>query len=38
MTRYHRAGCALLAGKQTAPVSMARAEAKGKRPCGICAP
>lgn len=38
MTRYHRAGCLLAAGKPVAPASRRSHEAAGRRPCGVCTP
>jgi hypothetical protein len=36
MSRYHRPGCPLAAGKATAPDSRAAHERAGRRPCGVC--
>jgi hypothetical protein len=36
MTRYHRAGCALAAGKPVAAAGRAEHEQRGRRPCGLC--
>jgi hypothetical protein len=36
MTRFHEAGCSLVAGKQTSPASRAEHERAGRRPCGLC--
>ena len=36
MTRYHDAGCSLVAGKQTSPASRPEHERAGRRPCGMC--
>jgi hypothetical protein len=38
MTRYHRAGCLLAAGKPVAPATRPSHEAAGRRPCGVCTP
>jgi hypothetical protein len=35
-TRYHRAGCAAIAGKKTKSTSVAKHERAGRRPCGLC--
>jgi hypothetical protein len=36
MSRYHRAGCPLAAGKATTADSRAAHERAGRRPCGVC--
>lgn len=36
MSRYHRAGCPLAAGKPVAAESRAAHERAGRRPCGVC--
>jgi hypothetical protein len=36
MTRYHDAGCSLVAGKTVAAASRADHEHAGRRPCGVC--
>lgn len=38
MTRYHVAGCHLVAGKPVSPQSRADHEAASRRPCGVCRP
>ena len=38
MTRYHRAGCPLVAGKDVSAASLAEHSAAGRRPCGVCTP
>jgi len=35
-TRYHRSGCAAIAGKKTKAMSAAKHERAGRRPCGLC--
>jgi hypothetical protein len=37
MTRYHRRGCALVAGKDATAATLAEHSAAGRRPCGVCA-
>jgi hypothetical protein len=37
MSRYHRPGCALAAGKPVTPASRADHERAGRQACGICA-
>ena len=37
MTRYHRRGCSLVAGKEVAAATLAEHSAAGRRPCGVCA-
>jgi hypothetical protein len=37
MTRYHRPGCSLVAGKDVAAATLAEHSAAGRRPCGMCA-
>jgi hypothetical protein len=36
MSRYHRPGCALAAGKPVTPASQADHERAGRQACGIC--
>jgi hypothetical protein len=36
MTRYHLAGCSLVAGKDVTAASQAEHERAGRRPCGMC--
>lgn len=36
MSRYHRAGCPLAAGKTVASESRIAHERAGRRPCGVC--
>lgn len=36
MTRYHQAGCPLVAGKAVGAASRADHEQAGRRPCGVC--
>ena len=36
-SKYHQAGCSLVANKKTSPVSLDEAEAKGLTPCRKCA-
>lgn len=36
MTRYHRAGCPLVAGKPVAAAGRAEHERRDRRPCGLC--
>jgi hypothetical protein len=36
MTRYHRAGCSLVAGKAVAAAGAAEHIQSGRRPCGLC--
>jgi hypothetical protein len=38
MTRYHRAGCSLVAGKPVTTASRADHERAGLEPCGMCTP
>jgi hypothetical protein len=38
MTRYHRAGCPLVAGKELTAATLAEHSAAGRRPCGVCTP
>ena len=38
MTRYHRPGCAFVAGKAILAGSAAEHERAGRRPCGMCHP
>ena len=38
MTRYHRSGCDLVAGKTLAKASRLDQERAGRRPCGVCRP
>ena len=38
MTRYHRPGCAFVAGKPVAPGTAAEHERAGRRACGVCRP
>jgi hypothetical protein len=38
MTRFHRPGCLLVAGKPVAPSSVQTHEMAGRRPCGVCTP
>jgi hypothetical protein len=38
LTRYHRAGCPMVAGKRTRAASAARHRAAGLEPCGVCRP
>jgi len=35
-TRYHRLGCAAIAGKTVRTMSVAKHERAGRRPCGLC--
>jgi hypothetical protein len=35
-TRYHRSGCAAIAGKDVKAMSTAKHERAGRRPCGLC--
>ena len=37
MTRYHRPGCSLVAGKDVTAATLAEHSAAGRRPCGMCA-
>ena len=37
MTRYHRPGCSLVAGKDVSAATRAEHSAAGRRPCGVCA-
>jgi hypothetical protein len=37
MTRYHRPGCPLVAGKDVSAATPAEHSAAGRRPCGVCA-
>jgi hypothetical protein len=37
MTRYHRPGCPLVAGKDVTTSTPAEHSAAGRRPCGVCA-
>ena len=37
MTRYHRPGCPLVAGKDVSAATSAEHSAAGRRPCGVCA-
>ena len=37
MTRYHRPGCSLVAGKDVSAATLAEHSAAGRRPCGVCA-
>ena len=38
MTRYHRPGCSLAAGKEVSAATRAEQSAAGRRPCGVCTP
>jgi hypothetical protein len=38
LTRYHRAGCPMVAGKRTRAATAARHRAAGLEPCGVCRP
>jgi len=38
MTRYHRPGCSLAAGKEVSAATRAEHSAAGRRPCGVCTP
>ena len=38
MTRYHRPGCELVAGKAASVASRREHERQGRRPCGVCRP
>jgi hypothetical protein len=38
MTRYHRTGCDLVAGKSLIAASRLDHEREGRRPCGVCRP
>lgn len=38
MNLYHRSGCPLVSGKKVARASREAHHAKGRRPCGVCAP
>jgi len=38
LTRYHRSGCPMVAGKRTRAASAARHRAAGLEPCGVCRP
>ena len=38
MTRYHRVGCELVAGKAASAASRLEHERQGRRPCGVCRP
>jgi hypothetical protein len=38
MTRYHRAGCPLVAGKELTAATVAEHSTAGRRPCGVCTP
>ena len=38
MTRYHRADCPLVAGKDVAPIDSTADEDLERRPCGVCRP
>lgn len=38
MTRFHRPGCPLVAGKRVRHYAFATHEARGRRPCGVCQP
>ena len=38
MTRYHRPGCDLVAGKVLSAASRVEHERAGRRPCGVCRP
>lgn len=38
MTHYHRAGCALAAGKPVRDVTVAAVRRSGRTPCDVCAP
>jgi hypothetical protein len=38
MTRYHRAGCQLTAGKALVEAPRRGHEAAGRQPCGVCEP
>ena len=38
LTRYHLAGCALVAGKETFDASRPRHESAERRPCEVCRP
>ncbi len=38
MTRYHRSGCDLVAGKTLSAASRLEHEREGRRPCGVCRP
>ena len=37
MTRYHRPGCPLVAGKDVTAATPAEHSSAGRRPCGVCA-
>jgi hypothetical protein len=37
MTRYHRLGCSLVAGKDVSAATLAEHSTAGRRPCGVCA-
>jgi hypothetical protein len=38
MTRYHLAGCPLVAGKDVSAATLGEHSAAGRRPCGVCTP
>lgn len=38
MTRYHRAGCVLVQGREIAEKTASKHQAAGLRPCGVCEP
>ena len=38
LTRYHRTGCPMVAGKRTRAASVARHRSAGLEPCGVCRP
>ena len=38
LTRYHRSGCPMVAGKRTRTASAAGHRAAGLEPCGVCRP
>jgi hypothetical protein len=38
LTRYHRAGCPMVAGKSVRAATEARHRAAGLEPCGVCLP